>query len=53
MMIDVVVRGVDEIKLLCSLHEVVVTSEVVVSYVTAIHFQNNEKKKDKVFVRNG
>ena len=36
MMIDVVVRGVDEIKLLCSLHEVVITSEVVISYVTVV-----------------
>ena len=33
MMIDVVVRGVGEVKLLCSLYEVVVTFEVVVSYV--------------------
>ena len=33
MMIDVVVRDIDEIKLLCSLHEVVISDEVVVSYV--------------------
>ena len=33
MIIDVVVRGVDEIKLLCSLHEVVISDEVMVSYV--------------------
>ena len=33
MMIDVVVRGVDEVKLLCSWCKVVVMYEVVVNYV--------------------
>ena len=33
MMIDVVVRGVDEIKLLCSWSQVVIMYEVVISYV--------------------
>ena len=42
MIIDVVVRGVDEVKLLCSLHEVVISDEVVVSYVT---YQVNPKKQ--------
>ena len=45
MMIDVVVRGVDEIKLLCSLHEVVISDEVVVSYVTFISSKNKKISK--------
>ena len=36
MIIDVVVHGVDEVKLLCSLHEVVISDEVVVNYVIVI-----------------
>ena len=33
MMVDVVIHGADEVKLLCSLHEVMITSEVMVNYV--------------------
>ena len=34
MIIDVVVRGVDEVKLLCSLHEVVISDEMMINYVS-------------------
>ena len=33
MIIDVVVRDVDEIKLLCSLHEMMISDEMMISYV--------------------
>ena len=33
MMIDVVVRNVDEIKLLCLLRKVMITFEIIISYV--------------------
>ena len=35
MVVGAAIRGAGEVKLLCSLHEVVITSEVVVSYVTS------------------
>ena len=34
MVVDAVIPGADEVKLLCSLHEVVISDEVMVSYVT-------------------
>ena len=39
MVVDVAIHGADEVKLLCSLHEVVVTSEVVVNYVILFLFE--------------
>ena len=51
MIIDVVVRDVDEVKLLCSLHEVMISDEVVVSYVRdrLLQMQLPKKKKDTLF----
>ena len=35
MMIDAVISDADEIKLMCSLHEVMITFEVMINYVIA------------------
>ena len=48
MMIDVVVRGVDEIILLCSLHEVMISDEVMISYVTSIIQFAKVKRNNKI-----
>ena len=45
-MIKVVIRDVDEIKLLCSLHKVMITFEVIISYVVLSFF--NEFLKTKI-----
>ena len=53
MMVDAaVVRGVDEVKLLCSLHEVVIMSKVMVNHVRkkkegATRWENVKKKKKR------
>ena len=44
-MIEVVVRGVDEIKLPCSLDEVVISDEVMISYVMFFFLKKKKKKK--------
>ena len=45
MVVDVVIHGADEVKLLCSLHEVVVTFEVVVNYVMMIIVLNEHDRE--------
>ena len=36
MVVDAAIPGAGEVKLVCSLHEVVVSDEVVVSYVSSL-----------------
>ena len=44
-MIDAVVRDIDEIKLMCSLYEVMISDKVMISYVKTILSVNKDFNK--------
>ena len=50
MVVDVAIHGVGEVKLLCSLHEVMVTSEVVISYVKNLNASEHQEIKHNKYL---